>query len=131
MISRWARTSFFAIWVRACRWNPTGPGPFPYSDKGIALRYSALTHLGVDMSMNGSGSLGVSRFPLAAFAFAVVTTAVSAATNFVNFETAPVHPIALGPDARTLALCNLPDNRVEFFDVSTGIPVPTGSVAVG
>src|SRR5215204_4779516 len=52
-------------------------------------------------------------------------------TNFVNFETAPVHPIALGPDRRTLAVCNLPDNRVEFFDVSTGVPTPTGSVAVG
>src|SRR5256885_11612917 len=52
-------------------------------------------------------------------------------TNFVNFETAPVHPIALGPDGRTLAVCNLPDNRVEFFDVSTGVPAPTGSVPVG
>lgn len=52
-------------------------------------------------------------------------------TNFVNFETAPVHPIALGPDGRTLAVCNLPDNRVEFFDVSTGVPTPTGSVPVG
>src|SRR3954452_12375251 len=55
----------------------------------------------------------------------------AAITNFVNFETAPVHPIALGPDGRTLAVCNLPDNRVEFFDVSTGVPAPTGSVPVG
>ncbi|HEY0550498.1 MAG TPA: hypothetical protein VGF13_12920, partial [Verrucomicrobiae bacterium] len=52
-------------------------------------------------------------------------------TNFVNFETAPVHPVALGPDGRTLAVCNLPDNRVELFDVSSGVPMPIGSVAVG
>ncbi len=52
-------------------------------------------------------------------------------TNFVNFETPPVHPVALGPDGRTLAVCNLPDNRVELFDVSSGVPVPLGSVAVG
>src|SRR5688572_13279840 len=63
-------------------------------------------------------------------AIAAVTTG-GAATNFINFETAPVHPIALGPDGRTLAVCNLPDNRVEFFDVSTGVPALTGSVAVG
>jgi YVTN family beta-propeller protein len=50
---------------------------------------------------------------------------------FINFETAPVHPLDLGPDGRTLALCNLPDNRVEFFDVASGQPVPSGSVPVG
>ena len=55
----------------------------------------------------------------------------AAVTNFVNFETAPVHPIALGPDRRTLAVCNLPDARVELFDVSSGIPAPIGSVPVG
>src|ERR1044071_647632 len=57
--------------------------------------------------------------------------AAVATTNFINFETAPVHPIALGPDGHTLALCNLPDNRVELFDVSDGIPIPRGSVPVG
>src|SRR5437899_6911981 len=55
----------------------------------------------------------------------------AAFTNFINFETSPVHPIALGPDGHTLAVCNLPDARVEFFDVSNGIPTAVGSVAVG
>lgn len=41
-------------------------------------------------------------------------------TNFVNFETALVHPIALAPDGITLAVCNLPDNSVELFDVVGG-----------
>ncbi|HTD85766.1 MAG TPA: hypothetical protein VK850_04255, partial [Candidatus Binatia bacterium] len=59
------------------------------------------------------------------------TVAGAVITNFVNFETAPVHPIALGPDGRTLAVCNLPDARVELFDVSHGIPAPIGSVPVG
>jgi YVTN family beta-propeller protein len=50
---------------------------------------------------------------------------------FVNFETPPVHPLALGPDGVTLAACNLPDNRLELFDVSSGYPVSRGSVPVG
>jgi DNA-binding beta-propeller fold protein YncE len=60
-----------------------------------------------------------------------LAAANAAITNYFNFETAPVQPVALGPDGRTLAVCNLPDNRVEFFDVSNGVPVATGSVAVG
>jgi DNA-binding beta-propeller fold protein YncE len=51
--------------------------------------------------------------------------------SFVNFETAPVHPVALGPDARTLAVCNLPDGRIELFDVSSGVPAAIGDVPVG
>ena len=65
---------------------------------------------------------------LAASANAAVAATL---TNFVNFETAPVHPVALSPDARTLAVCNLPDNRVELFDISQGAPIATGSVPVG
>src|SRR2546426_670755 len=68
----------------------------------------------------------------AGFAFALTAHLGAAAiTNFVNFETAPVHPVALGPDGHTLAVCNLPDARVELFDVSNGVPAPVGSVAVG
>jgi YVTN family beta-propeller protein len=57
---------------------------------------------------------------------------VRAATpSFVNWETAPVHPIALSPGGGLLALANLPDNRVELFDVTSGQPVPDGAVPVG
>src|SRR6185503_16687637 len=58
---------------------------------------------------------------------------VQAATtnSFVNFETAPVHPVALSPDSRWLAVCNLPDARLELFDVTSGIPLSIGSVVVG
>src|SRR5438445_1498372 len=44
-----------------------------------------------------------------------------AATNsFVNWETPPIHPVELSPDNARLAVCNLPDHRLEIFDVSSG-----------
>jgi YVTN family beta-propeller protein len=52
-------------------------------------------------------------------------------TNFFNWETAPVHPVALSPDGTRLVVCNLPDARAEIFDVTSGQPVPVGSVPVG
>jgi YVTN family beta-propeller protein len=52
-------------------------------------------------------------------------------TNFFNFENNPVHPIALSPDATRLAVCNLPDDRLEIYDVTSGAPVSLGSVTVG
>lgn len=52
-------------------------------------------------------------------------------TNFFNFETAPVHPIALSPDGTRLAVCNLPDGRVEILDVTGAAPRLLGSVPVG
>src|SRR3954451_5363815 len=50
---------------------------------------------------------------------------------FINFETAPVHPVAVSSDDRMLAVCNLPDNRVEFFDLDSGTPRAAGSLFVG
>ncbi len=50
---------------------------------------------------------------------------------FVNFESAPVHPLALNPDHSRLAVCNLADGKLEVFDVSSGQPVPLGTVPVG
>jgi DNA-binding beta-propeller fold protein YncE len=52
-------------------------------------------------------------------------------TNFFNFENNPVHPVALSPDGTRLAVCNLPDDRLEIFDVTSGAPVSLGSVTVG
>src|SRR4029453_19498591 len=53
------------------------------------------------------------------------------AGEFANFETAPAHPVDLAPDGYTLAVCHLADNRLLLFDVSSGVPVPMGSVRVG
>lgn len=52
-------------------------------------------------------------------------------TNFFNWETAPVHPAALSPDGTKLVICNLPADRVEVFDVTTGVPLPLGTIPVG
>jgi DNA-binding beta-propeller fold protein YncE len=52
-------------------------------------------------------------------------------TNFFNWETAPVHPVALSPDGTRLVVCNLPDNRLEVFDVTSGKPVSVGNIPVG
>jgi YVTN family beta-propeller protein len=52
-------------------------------------------------------------------------------TNFFNFENNPVHPVSLSPDATRLAVCNLPDGRLEILDISSGAPVSLGSVTVG
>lgn len=48
---------------------------------------------------------------------------------FVNFETSQVHPLDL--DGDTLVAVNTADNRLEVFDVSSGVPVQTNSIPVG
>src|SRR5437899_10098487 len=52
-------------------------------------------------------------------------------TNFFNWETSPVHPVAVSPDGTRLAVCNLPDNRLEIFDITSGKPVSVTNVPVG
>ena len=52
-------------------------------------------------------------------------------SNFFNWETPPVHPVELSPDSNTLAVCNLPDGRLELFDVTSGKPVAWTNIPVG
>src|SRR5437868_3073277 len=51
--------------------------------------------------------------------------------SFVNFETAPIHPVALSPSGNLLIVCNLPDNKIEFVDLSGPTPALAGSFSVG
>lgn len=51
--------------------------------------------------------------------------------DFVNFETPQVHPIDLSPDGTQLAVCNTADNRIELFDVTSGLPSLIVSIPVG
>ena len=51
--------------------------------------------------------------------------------SFVNWENQALHAVDLSPDGVTLAAVNLPDNRVELFDLSSGLPHPIGAVQVG
>jgi YVTN family beta-propeller protein len=49
----------------------------------------------------------------------------------VNWETPHVTPLALTPDGLRLLAVNTPDNRLEVFDLASGLPVPVGSIPVG
>src|SRR5438093_9115330 len=52
-------------------------------------------------------------------------------SSFVNWETAPVHPLDMTPDGTKLLLTNTADNRLEIFNLTSGSPVWTASVSVG
>ncbi len=57
---------------------------------------------------------------------------MASAQNAVwNWESPHVHPIALTPSGQTLLAVNTADNRLEMFDVSSGVPVSLASIAVG
>src|SRR5438477_7897072 len=73
------------------------------------------------------------RFPVVTVIGLLMEIAAAAVStnSFVNFETPPVHPVALSPEGSRLAVCNLPDARLELFELNSGQPVPTGSVVVG
>ena len=51
--------------------------------------------------------------------------------NYTLFESGPVRPIALSADGSKLFVCNIPDGRLEIFDVSAGGLSHSGSVPVG
>ncbi len=55
----------------------------------------------------------------------------SAQGSFVHWETPHVRPLELTPDRSTLLAVNLPDNRLEVFDVTSGSPVWQRSIEVG
>jgi hypothetical protein len=65
------------------------------------------------------------------FAECLAQTTADSSNALVNFETAPVHPIALSPDGNRLAVCNLADGKLELFDLSSGNPAAAGMVPVG
>jgi YVTN family beta-propeller protein len=89
---------------------------------------------GVGIGGNHSQSC---RWLLAWLAIALFMTVVPSSrgqittNNFYNWETSPVHPVGLSPDHTRLVVCNLPDNRLEVFDVTSGQPVSIGSIPVG
>ncbi len=55
----------------------------------------------------------------------------SAQSSFVNWESPHVHPLDLTPDGTKLLAVNLPDNRLEVFDVQSGKAVARFSVPTG
>jgi len=66
-----------------------------------------------------------------AFGCVVVAAGGAAGQTFTNWETAVVHPLELTPDAGRLLAVNLPDNRLEVYQIVDGMPLWLGSVALG
>src|SRR5262245_20464829 len=57
--------------------------------------------------------------------------APTGSNTFVEFESGPVHPLALSADGTRLFVTNIPDNRLEVFAVTdTGLRL-RASVPVG
>ena len=74
------------------------------------------------------------RFASGWFARGVVVLGLSGSVmgqSFVNWETPHVSPIAMTPDGTKLLVCNLADNRLEVFSLTSGSPVAVGAVPVG
>ncbi len=59
------------------------------------------------------------------------TVAPNQDLSFVNWEVPPVHPLAFDAAAERLLLAQVSDHRLAVFDVSSGVPVPAGSIPVG
>jgi DNA-binding beta-propeller fold protein YncE len=57
--------------------------------------------------------------------------ALPAAASFVPFESGPVRPLALSPDGTRLFACNIPDNRLEIFQVDAGGLLHLAGIPVG
>ena len=66
-----------------------------------------------------------------AIAIVLAPAASLAQSNFVNFETPHVAPIAMTPSGDTLLVVNTADNRLEVFDISSGAPAYLMSIPVG
>jgi YVTN family beta-propeller protein len=55
----------------------------------------------------------------------------AAGSVFVNWENHPVHPLEITPDGTRLLATNLPDDRLEVFDITGQSPTHVGSIPVG
>ena len=66
-------------------------------------------------------------------AFVLLAGSTVGQGDFVNWETPHVHPLERTPDGDTLLAVNLPDARLELFDLASGGPVPIhlASIPVG
>jgi len=77
----------------------------------------------------------VRSFVIRAVAVTALTAALSlpalGQANFMTFESGPVRPVALSPDGSQLFVTNIPDNRLEIFDVAPGGLTHADSVQVG
>jgi DNA-binding beta-propeller fold protein YncE len=67
----------------------------------------------------------------AIFALTLLAPPLAGAGPFVTFESGPVRPMAMSPDGLHLYAVNIPDNRLEIFDVGDSGISHIASVPVG
>ncbi len=58
-------------------------------------------------------------------------SSTNAVTDFSNFETIPVHPLALTPDGTRLLALNVPDARLEVFTIGAAGITSAAEIPVG
>jgi len=66
-----------------------------------------------------------------AVALGLLAIASSAAADDVRFESPPVHPLELSPDAQTLFAVHTDEHRMSVFDVAAGQLTRVAEIAVG
>jgi DNA-binding beta-propeller fold protein YncE len=71
------------------------------------------------------------RIAAAATLALAVALPSAAQTNFIEFESGPVRPIALSPNGASLFVTNIPDNTLEVFTNTAGSLTKTASIPVG
>jgi len=65
------------------------------------------------------------------FATRLASQAPASPSDFVHFESAHVHPVALSPDGTHLFVVNTPDMRLSVFSLASGTPVLEKEIPVG
>ncbi|MSR29705.1 MAG: hypothetical protein EXS03_09075, partial [Phycisphaerales bacterium] len=80
-----------------------------------------------------SSAAGLNRIwiGVGAMALGIAAASFGQSPTFVNWETPQVHPIDLTPSGSVLVAVNTADNRLEIFDIVSGMPVRRGSVFTG
>ena len=82
-------------------------------------------------ALRGLRRTGLHRVAAALSLILLATPSSAGAQSFVNWENPPLHAVDVSPDGATLAVVNLPDNRVELFSLASGTPVSLAAVPVG
>ncbi len=82
-------------------------------------------------ALNGCGSDGSSNSTQSTAPIPAASTEPPDPGSFATFESGQVRPLAMSADATTLYAVNTPDNHLEIFDLSSGLPVHKHSVTVG
>ncbi len=60
-----------------------------------------------------------------------LTSRSAVATDFVHFESGPVHPAVLTPSGDRLLVVNTPDDRLAIFDLTGTVPQRVAEIPVG